>query len=232
MNLAIYDDNSLDVENLKNIIYSFFSSRNINYNLIICSNSDELFNQISNLDIIFLDMQLGSENGIEIGKKINNLSKNKIIIITSKHRQYLPDGYRINANRFLLKPIQQNIFEYEIEPLINNYCIPCINLKNKRFNTIKINEILYIESIGRTTLIHLISNEKIETSYTIKEWINKFGFAFFGQSHKSFLVNFSYIIDYTYTNVLLKNDCTVPLSRHYRHEFEKYYFDYFHRILL
>lgn len=232
MNLAIYDDNQLDIENLKNIIDYFFTSRNMHYHLTICTSTKELLENVEKFDIIFLDLELGNENGIDIGNEINKISQNKIIIITSKHRQFLPDGYRINANRFLLKPIEQKIFDYELEPIIQNYCIPCINLKNKRYNTIKINEILYIESIGRSTLIHLITKDVIETSYTIKEWIEKFGYLFFGQSHKSYLVNFAFISELTYTDVILKNNFKIPLSRHYKQEFEKYYFDYFHRVLL
>lgn len=56
-------------------------------------------------DLIFLDIELGDYNGIEIASKIRTYNRSSIIIITSSFKKYLIDGYKIEAKRYLIKPI-------------------------------------------------------------------------------------------------------------------------------
>ncbi len=53
-------------------------------------------------DLIFLDIQMPTLNGLELSRMVDPKSK---IIFTTAFDQYAIDGYRVNALDYLLKPI-------------------------------------------------------------------------------------------------------------------------------
>lgn len=229
MNIAILEDNSFDLEKLKKCIEIYFKNRNINYNLSIFDNSEQLIERVYYFDIVFLDINFGNENGIEIGMKIRKLSLKTILIITTKYMKYSIDGYRIRADRYLIKPIKQDIFNLEMENVLDMYYLPFVNVEKS--NNLNIKDVLYIECIDRKTKVHLISEEVVETKLTMRQWSEKLGNEYFGQPHKSYLVNLLHVSGFTRQDVLMKNNEKIPLSRHYKHEFEIRYNFVLHKVI-
>lgn len=62
-------------------------------------------------DIVFLDIEMNSYNGIEIAKK---LPDNCLLIFTTVHAQYALEGFELNAIDFLHKPFSYERFERAI----------------------------------------------------------------------------------------------------------------------
>lgn len=56
-------------------------------------------------DIIFMDINLGESNGIEISKKIREIDDETIIIFVSNLAQYAVEGYEVEAMDFIVKPM-------------------------------------------------------------------------------------------------------------------------------
>lgn len=52
----------------------------------------------------FLDIKLENKNGIELGIQIKEEFPNLHIILTSAFKEYLEDGYKTKADRFLSNP--------------------------------------------------------------------------------------------------------------------------------
>ena len=53
----------------------------------------------------------------------------------------------------------------------------------------------------------------------------------FGYPYKAFLVNFEYISALKKNEIILINDEAIPLSRHYKKEFENKYYYFLHEML-
>ena len=53
----------------------------------------------------------------------------------------------------------------------------------------------------------------------------------FGQSYKSFIVNYKYVAEIIKRDILLITDEKVPISKHYREDFENGYVQYIRRRL-
>ena len=73
--------------------------------------------------IIFLDIELKNENGIDIAEKIRKTNENVEIIFLTAFIQYAVDGYKVKAYRFLVKPVNYDDFVFQLNELfirINN----------------------------------------------------------------------------------------------------------------
>ena len=110
LNVLIIDDDLKDSKDLEKLCIHYFNKRNIDYKISIELKLNENLDTLSNVDILFLDVEIGNNNGIEFSKKLRKVYPELMIIITSKYSQYLIDGYSIDAKRYFLKPIDENIF--------------------------------------------------------------------------------------------------------------------------
>ncbi len=61
---------------------------------------------INQYDIIFLDVNLMDENGIELGAKIQKMKEPPAIIFAA-HHQYAVQAFELNATDYILKPFGQ-----------------------------------------------------------------------------------------------------------------------------
>ena len=118
LNVLIIDDDLKDSKDLEMLCINYFNKRNIDYKISIELKLNENLDVFSNVDILFLDVEIGNNNGIEFSKKLRKVYPELMIIITSKYSQYLIDGYSIDAKRYFLKPIDENIFNEEMENVL------------------------------------------------------------------------------------------------------------------
>ena len=87
-------------------------------------------------------------------------------------------------------------------------------------------DILYIENYDRKTKIHFVDGHSILCDYTLNKWQEQLKNQSFGQCFRSIYVNFEYIKNIKKNDIVLENDQTIPLSRHYRKEFYECYLNY------
>ena len=163
MKILIFDDNKRDREHLTNCLKAFFENKNISYQIKTCQNKEELLNDIDCYDFLFLDIELGQENGIDLGLKLQKIKHHCRIIITTNYSKYAIDGYKIHAERYFIKPINQHEFDLEMNVVIKNYIKDNNYFFDKKVcdSKIYIKDILYIEFIDRKSIIHKNNNNKL-----------------------------------------------------------------------
>lgn len=211
----------LDTNKTPASIFSYNNPQSIPQNLLETAN-------IFFLDIDFTGM---SYNGLDIAKKIRQYSNDAIIIFVTNYIQYAPEGYEIQAFRYLIKN--------EIPDKLEEYLFDAINEVKATQEKITINisrepttflltEILYVEAQGHTILIHAMSqgSPKIYKLYTtmaaMEEELSPLGFL---RTQKSYLVNMRHIDTYQCEKLILDNGDSLPVS-------EKYYADQKKKYLL
>lgn len=223
MKVLILDDNSIDIKNLEKNLNIYSKKYKINMQIDTCEKETDIIDIVNNYDLIFIDIELESLNGIDIAIDIRKCNTDIKIIFVSKHSKYLERGYKAHADRYFLKPIDQLEFELEMEDIIKDYKYNHMGFYDKKIYCKKIyyKHILYIEFLQRKTYIHLLSGKVIETPLSLKEWLLKLEDYNFCRIHKSFIVNIYNIEEYNKTSIKLKNDEIIPLSRVYYNDFEK-----------
>lgn len=180
--ILICEDIERDKLHLHQLLDSFLQSNKISYKIDYLENFDVGSNLFLEYDLIFLDIELGDYNGIEIASKIRTYNRSSIIIITSSFKKYLIDGYKIEAKRYLIKPIDEKVFNIEMQSVLSTSFKQQYGFFDKKISQYKIHykDMLYIEFLNRHTIIHFVNNIEKKTTYPLKHWIEKLSNKGFG----------------------------------------------------
>lgn len=232
MNIAIIEDDDQELKNLLSCIQNFFTKKEFSYHIVVFTDPGKLLQAINDIDLVFLDIQISENiNGIDIGIELRKRNKDIKIIFVTNYTKYLIDGYRANANRYFVKPISQNHFDVEINNVLEDYLQCFAGFIDTRISKHKIyfKDIVYIEFYDRKTILHLINGDKINTLYSLKYWKDKVDSFPFAQPYKSIIVNLNHISGFSKNDIVLVNNEIIPLSKHYKKEFEDAYSHNIHR---
>lgn len=125
------------------------------------------------LDIIFMDIEMGMMNGIEAAEEIRKKDDRVAIIFITCMAQYAIKGYKVNALDYILKPISYVPFSQSLKKAVYS-----LNLREDTYITVKFRDgitklcskdILWIESHGHRLTFHSETGDYETTVYSMKE---------------------------------------------------------------
>ena len=229
LNLAVLDDEADFCSLIKNYAERLCSELDISVSIESFQESQELFHRDSAIDILFLDIQVGEENGIEIGRRIRAENDEMVIVFMTNYLQYAVDGYSVRAYRYLLKPITYTQFKSEISNLFLEEARKgkshfLITTQSGQF-TVQKKDILFIETVyGKKVIIHTTLRD-IEQYNSMSYWEKNLGNGFF-RIHNSFLVNLDNVDNITQDLLFLRSGSSVPISKYRKKDFMNAYTRY------
>ncbi len=227
MRIAICDDEKFFRNELKkaldlyskerktDILYDEFSD---GHDLLACRNS---------YDIIFMDYQMDSIDGLETAKKLRiNNNKTTIIFLTS-YPKIVFDTFQVNAFRFLVKPLEyeklrQALDDYRDTVNSEKYIVIKTDELTKR---IPVNDIIYAEASDKYCYIRT-EKDNILYKKTLSEFESMLPEESFFRCHRSYIVNFSHIVSHTSTDILFDNNEKALISKVKASAFKKGFLDY------
>ena len=207
-------------ENLKKILAEDMKNKIEIENIIIeeFESAEELLkSDLSKIDIFLMDIMMGEMNGMEAAKKIREMNINSEIIFITGNVEFVIDGYKVNAYRYILKPVE---IEELKESIIS--CFAELGKKKGRFialsrkgemEKLKIDDIDYIEVIKRNIIVHKNGEEVEYTGTSIEKLEEKLEDFKFFRCHKSYLVNLEKV-DSVKTDEVVVNGKNVPVSKY------------------
>ncbi len=191
-------------------------------------------------DCLFLDIEMPTMDGFQFIQKLTN--KNFPVIITTAYNQYAIKALKNEAIDYLLKPIDSddlkdtivkikkfNAKNYSVdrlEKILLTYNSKAIH-KKITFNTdgklvfLDSDEILYAESDGNYSTIHLADGHRIVLTKKLKEVNEILPDESFFRIHNSYIINLSKIKEFLKTDgyVILKPNHKIPVSRQKKSDF-------------
>ena len=100
---------------------------------------------------------MGQENGIEIGRQLRQIAPDMIIIVITGYLKYSVEGYKIQAARYLLKPVNAQLLYSELDEVLSLDDRQTLVLKERdMYHRIRRRDILYVETMGRGTRFHTL----------------------------------------------------------------------------
>ena len=215
--IVICEDDITQREFLKeNIIKSLEEISNQIKLFDFSSGEDLLKTNLKDIDIYFLDIQMGKVTGMDVAKNLRlNNDTSEIIFITSLV-DYIQEGYKVRAYRYLLKPIQFKDLKENILSCISDIIKKRDNfmlIENKGIlNKILIKDIMYIEVRKKDLTIH--TTEGIYyTKNSLEKVESELGKYNFFRCHKSYLINMEHIQFISKNTAVIKNE-EIPISKH------------------
>ena len=211
--IAILDDDPMFVKELQQKISMGCAKRDWELKCISFSNPQELLAfDLSNTQVVFLDIDIPETNGIEVASQIRQRYTDIILVFVTGYIQFAPAGYKVNAFRYILKgsldkeigscldAIQDKLFEGKETILIE---------------TRDLQDILYFEGTPyrRTLLFTIHSDDQvIECRGKINEYEERLSGKGFIRLQKSFLANMRHVNKISSYTAKLRNGKILKVS--------------------
>ena len=233
--ILICDDDLLFLESLYTEIQRILGEAGVKAKVHSYRSREEIgLPLLSSCDIAFLDIDFTRKKytGIDIAKELRQVRQDAVIIFVTNYIEYAPEGYEVQAFRYVLKS--------ELSKKLSAYLSLAIEQLHSARETIKIqingevidipiSNILYFEAQQHTILAHVQKSNNLKqiktyrfysTISSIENQMNSHGFL---RIHKSFLVNMNHIQKYQCHEAVLTNGTTLRVSeKNYSQQKEKY----------
>ncbi|HFG9417000.1 TPA: LytR/AlgR family response regulator transcription factor, partial [Clostridioides difficile] len=215
--IVICEDDITQIAFLRECILKSLEGISSQIELFEFNSGEELLEtNLEGIDIFFLDIKMLQLTGMDVAKIIRETNDTSEIIFITSIVDYIQEGYKVRAYRYLLKPIDFGDLNESILSCISDIIKKRENfmlIENKGIiNKILINSIMYIEVRKKVLTIHT----KNDTYYTknsmdkIELELEKYNFF---RCHKSYLINLEYI-QFICKKTVVINDEDVPVSKY------------------
>jgi len=175
------------------------------------------------IDLVFLDINMGSFSGIRLLEA--GVLSSQVIIITA-YDQYALKGYELNVTDYLLKPYTFERFLQAVEKVRNNLSRHTLLPVEKKFIFIRtehrleklmLSDVLYIEGMRDYRKIHT-AGKPIMTLQTFGELESEIHPGIVCRVHKSFMVALDKIESIERDQIRIR-DRMIPISDTYKKAF-------------
>lgn len=215
--IVICEDDITQIAFLRECILKSLEGISSQIELFEFNSGEELLEtNLEGIDIFFLDIKMLQLTGMDVAKIIRETNDTSEIIFITSIVDYIQEGYKVRAYRYLLKPIDFGDLNESILSCISDIIKKRENfmlIENKDIiNKILINSIMYIEVRKKVLTIHT----KNDTYYTknsmdkIELELEKYNFF---RCHKSYLINLEYI-QFICKNTVVINGKDIPVSKY------------------
>ncbi|EHI98413.1 two component transcriptional regulator, LytTR family [Clostridium sp. DL-VIII] len=196
------------------------------------------FIQNNEIDIIFMDINIPSLDGVLLAKSISKFSKKPYIVFITAYKEHAAEAFEIEAFDYILKPYSESRIVAMLKKLeaANNdkeNTVPKSNLsnkinlwKNEKIIVVSMNDIYYCTAEERITHV-FTKNDEYSVSLGIAEFYETLPKDTFFKCHRSYIVNVNKIreiipwFNNTYNLKLQDIDFQIPVSRSNIKEFKQ-----------
>ena len=213
LQVVICDDDIAILDTMKASVEKILFESDIRAKVLAFSDAARISNQIlSGCDIAFLDIDFENKayNGMDMARKIRALRKDTIIIFVTNFIEYAPEGYEVQAFRYILK----RDLDTDLKPIL----LLALKQLNKESLVIQVNgeviklkldDILYLEVQQHSVTTFVQKSSRPQQKYTfyaslsdIEAQLEPKGFL---RIHKSYLVNMKHLKKFQCREATLDN---------------------------
>ncbi|MBE5957678.1 MAG: response regulator transcription factor [Lachnospiraceae bacterium] len=225
MKIAICDDQKHFRDSIKDNLKRYHNNNcnNEKWEIHEYSDGNKLISEDERMDLYILDLEMPSIDGIEVAASLQKKWENCNIIIMTTHIERMKEGYRVNAFRYMTKPVD---FE-ELKEGLDTFTRSRIGyevIELKSYGTayqVQQREIRYVCKESGDTVIYSNNNEmKFRSESSMEEWENLLNDKLFFRCHKGYIVNLKFIEDVNDKGAFLDNGEVIPVSRRKKNEFK------------
>lgn len=225
-NIAICDDSEEYGEIVTEFVQRAALGIGISCNLFTFNSGRDLVQacERSNFDIIFLDMEMPEQNGIETGLIIREISSETVIFYITSHKEYAYESYKVKARDYILKPVTVSVLEKVLLEYIEEKDkekkeeVMLLDARdiNGVFHRIPLNEITHIlrKKEDRRLHIYRLNKEEIILVQSLDSIEKKLMYSnIFARAGKSCLVNLDNVRTINKNVIHFSNDVQEEASR-------------------
>lgn len=188
----------------------------------VCLSGAELFDQVRDYDIVLLDIEMPELDGLTVARKIRRKAKGVVIIFVTAIRDYVFDAFKVDAFRYLIKPIERKelteVLFAAIERRNDNVknALPAVRsgepvaqrghllvTSGGQHIAVALSDIIYAEIYNRIIILHMVNGDNIEYYGRISDLEKLVGNDFY-RCHRSYLINYRFIRRYDSESITMQ----------------------------
>ena len=232
--VAYCDDEVSALNEIRVLLDRYSAEHNQEIGLVAFRSPLELLAEIENgmrPDILFLDVIMPGESGINVAKEIRRYDDIVKIIFLTSSAEYAVESYTVGAYFYQIKPICEEKFF----PLMDAVISECdkgqqsslILRCRSGITRVCLEKLEYCEVVGRTLLFYMENGKVLESSGSLDELCAKLEqHDNFLRPHRSFLVNMEYIRNISYKSITMDNSVEIPIPHGKCSEIKNRYLEY------
>ena len=232
--IAFCDDDMEVLHQMNELLDRYRVERNEDITYAAFQSPFELLTEIEKgirPDILFLDVVMPGQNGMDVAKEIRQYDTNMKIIFLTSSPEFAVESYSVGAYFYQLKPIWEESF-FRLMDAVLAECEKkkknSLILRSKDGITrINLQQLEYCEVLGRKLLFHLENGAVLESAGSLDDLAGQLmQHSNFFRPHRSFLVNMEYIQNISSRSIKMVNDAVIPIPHGKCSEIKNTYMEY------
>lgn len=232
--IAFCDDDMEVLHQMNELLDRYRVERNEDITYAAFQSPFELLTEIEKgirPDILFLDVVMPGQNGMDVAKEIRQYDTNMKIIFLTSSPEFAVESYTVGAYFYQLKPIWEESF-FRLMDSVLSECEKkkknSLILRSKDGITrVNLQQLEYCEVLGRKLLFHLENGAVLEGAGSLDDLAGQLmQYSNFFRPHRSFLVNMEYIQNISSRSIKMVNDAVIPIPHGKCSEIKNTYMEY------
>ena len=168
-------------------------------------------------DIIFLDIQMPGMTGMDVAHEIRKQDQDVTLIFITALTQYAVEGYSVQAEDYILKPISYPEFKMKMVRSLSRIVLKggkyLTFINNETIQKVSLDSITYIETDMHRLLFHDNEGFCFVKHQSMKELEEELKGTDFLRINSSYLVNLRYAVNISNGDMLLNDGTRLKISR-------------------
>ncbi len=218
MRIAIVDDIASERENLRRRLETQLARLALHAEISGFASGREFLSaaKAKRFDLIFMDIYMENENGVDTAKKLRNFDTDCLLVFTTTSKDHALDGFRVRAIQYLVKPYPDEELAALFDEIMKRLPAPDKYLElNTMGGTVRLRfrEIQYAEHYRHHIYIYTADGQKTVIRQTFREFTEGLSDDRFFLCSRGVIVNLEHVADFDGTGFILKDGKKIPVSR-------------------
>ena len=190
-------------------------------------------NAVTHMDIIFLDIIMPLQSGIDTAKELRQSDKAVKIIFLTSSPEFALDSYEVKAQDYLLKPVTYEKVKETLTECSHTFEEEPKNIVLKTafgYQKLYFHDMEYAEAQNKRVVFYLRTGKTVESAESLHSLEDRLCLndGFF-KCHRSYLVYLPNVDHFSMTEIITKSGRSIPIARGYGKAFKEAYFAFVFR---
>ena len=230
MRIAVCDDSPEFLQWAVNMIERWSEQSRTPTEIYPFDDGDSLLakNVVTHMDIIFLDIIMPLQSGIDAAKELRQGDNAVKIIFLTSSPEFALESYEVKAQGYLLKPVTYEKIKETLDECSHDFAAESKNIVMKTasgYQKIYFHDIEYAEAQNKRIGFFLRTGKTVEAAesfHSLEDRLTE-NDGFF-KCHRSYLVNMLNVDHFSMTEIITKSGRSIPIARGYGKAFKESYF--------
>lgn len=219
--VAFCDDDAGALNEMRRLLDQYRGERGLELSHTAFRSPLELLPELergARFDILFLDILMPGQNGIETAEEVRSYDTNVKIIFLTSSPEFAVQSYAVKAYFYLLKPLRAQALFRVLDAALeecgrereNGLILRCKGVITR----LEPRQLEFCEVIHRTLLFHLSSGRVLESTGSLDELGRQLApYGCFLRVHRSYIVNLDYVRAISNRAVTMTCLTEIPIPR-------------------